>query len=964
MPTQHIEPECAELLQDVADSLLKSRKVVVVTGAGISTNSGIPDFRSENGLYSLIQAQFDAAARQPREESPSGKGAAPEEDSDTDGGEEEPPAKRRKMSSPAPIDEPKNEVTEIEVSVKVETVRTETTIAIEPALPAPVVEETSITVESSSLAFSTPRARRTPLSLEQIPTSPLSSPPPEEAIVPPSVFRSSRLSNMAIPYSSSPLSSPPPNLFDPFCPSSPSNDGSSRRSSTSPSEVDDTPNSSLHMNPFSASQSSNSGKTTLPNMKGKDLFDASIWTDPLRTSVFYTFATTLRKKIRDVQPTSSHRFISHLRDRGKLVRCYTQNIDQIEEKVGLSTTLHHGPGSRGRFSRRSTASSQLSKMVEEVTGTDSKTENPDSPPPSQPSQDSTEESAASVDSSQDKGPAKTAKPLKSELPKSGVECVFLHGSLEQLRCFLCGRVCSWDDDQREQETMSGQQPECPHCAGATAAREERGKRALGVGKLRPDIVLYGEEHPNAHLISPIVTHDLALCPDMLLILGTSLRVHGLKIMVREFAKAVHAKGGKVVFVNFTKPPESIWGDIIDYWVQWDCDAWVSDLQDRIPKLWLPPEPPRARKKRDSGATNEDGSTKPESKKPPPANPVALRDTKVTGAYQTLKIVDELHRITGEPERPRRASLSATKSKSEAASGDAPQEMGEKAPRRPRARGPRKSAPGNLERPKKLTSSTLNPDHGRPQRTNHDALSISQEAATVATPNKKDVADSGNTSNATSNVTADGFQSSILDSVKKNARTRKRKKIDGVEVVMPTVGSRRTSTAIKAVVAEDLKLAPIRADRKHLDRKPGDKLQVMEPKSPPPGPLASISPNMRSAKAFGRAHSFYMQDALVNYGPVKPFEYTRTQEQENTHRPGPGNRRSQVGGRRHTGQSLNVLNKNATSLAKQHCHRRDQKAEESVASKGSRLSSAEGEGVTTRASQQLRQWGSNWNCAQQ
>lgn len=42
MPTTHVEPSSGELLQDIANSLLKARKVVVVTGAGISTNSGIP----------------------------------------------------------------------------------------------------------------------------------------------------------------------------------------------------------------------------------------------------------------------------------------------------------------------------------------------------------------------------------------------------------------------------------------------------------------------------------------------------------------------------------------------------------------------------------------------------------------------------------------------------------------------------------------------------------------------------------------------------------------------------------------------------------------------------------------------------------------------------------------------------------------------------------------------------------
>jgi hypothetical protein len=112
-----------------------------------------------------------------------------------------------------------------------------------------------------------------------------------------------------------------------------------------------------------------------------------------------------------------------------------------------------------------------------------------------------------------------------------------------------------------------------------------------VGKLRPDIVLYGEENPCTQFISPLIQHDLSLGPDMLLIMGTSMRVHGLKVLVREFAKAVHDRGGKVVLVNFTKPPDSVWAEIIDYWVQWDCDAWVNDLRTRKPALWLPPDAP-------------------------------------------------------------------------------------------------------------------------------------------------------------------------------------------------------------------------------------------------------------------------------------------------------------------------------------------------------------------------------------
>ena len=682
---------------------------------------------------------------------------------------------------------------------------------------------------------------RTTRSTIAIPTSPLSSPPPEDfRLTPPAAFRRTRrnqLNDSGIPPSSSPLSSPPPVLFEPFSSHATTDDGPSSRSSTSPSEVDDTPPS----NPSLSQTNLGVGKNTLPNMKGKDMFDASIWSDPLRTSVFYTFATTLRQKVRNVEPTSSHKFISHLRDRGKLVRCYTQNIDQIEEKVGLSTRLDDGPGSRGRFSRKSTANlNQLNRMVDEVNAmTEANSDK------SQQSSDN--EASQQPQSSQSRGdllPASQAESeqgasedamtavqnLRRDLPKSGVECVFLHGSLELLRCFLCGRVCSWDDDGRQLETMSGQQPECPHCVGATVAREERGKRALGVGKLRPDIVLYGEEHPNAHLISPIVTHDLALCPDLLLILGTSLRVHGLKVMVREFAKAVHAKGGKVVFVNYTKPPESSWGDVIDYWVQWDCDAWVSDLQEKIPKLWQTPEPPKLKKKRESSGAGEE-SEKTDAKRPVAAYPVALRDTKVAGAYWVPKIMKDLRRIAGfDPLEPREivalpeiaapviaAPIVAAPTEAPLPLAETPEPLTNKtiAIQR-RTRRSRKSAPGALERSKKPPS-TLNPNHGRTLRN-------------AETPQPSKVEEPQVPFSHILRPEKYMAESSIIDSVK--GRTRKRRRIDGEEVELPTAG-RRQSGHKAAQMDSSLHLPPLKpqAPSPH-NSPPHERLVPMEPPHTP------------------------------------------------------------------------------------------------------------------------------------
>ncbi len=169
----------------------------------------------------------------------------------------------------------------------------------------------------------------------------------------------------------------------------------------------------------------------------------------------------------------------------------------------------------------------------------------------------------------------------------GCEVVPLHGDLRVLRCTLCQQTCEWEDEHSTR-LLAGKAPTCQLCAAANQDRQDRGKRGTKIGTLRPNVVLYGEEHPSADAVGEITASDLTMNPDVLLILGTSLHVHGLKTMVREFAKAVHAKAGekgKVIFVNLTRPSESVWKGVLDYWVSMDCDAWVDLLRKHQPDMF-------------------------------------------------------------------------------------------------------------------------------------------------------------------------------------------------------------------------------------------------------------------------------------------------------------------------------------------------------------------------------------------
>ncbi|TFK56695.1 DHS-like NAD/FAD-binding domain-containing protein [Heliocybe sulcata] len=283
-------------------------------------------------------------------------------------------------------------------------------------------------------------------------------------------------------------------------------------------------------------------------LKGRDLFDSSLFRDPQSTSLFYTFISNLKRSIDAAKPSPTHRFIKTLDTKGKLLRSYTQNIDGLEEQCGLAGSSSEEVRSGGKG----------------------------------------------------KGKLKTRE----------VRNVQLHGDIHRVRCMLCSAdlVCG---EEHMEKFLEGEAPDCPECCARSEARVARSARPLKVGSLRPAIVLYDEPHPLGEDIGTIQTADINRKPDLLVIMGTSLKVHGFKKLVKDFARVVHSHretpltplptpspekpgkkatkakkeswAGKVVFVNKTAPG-SEWEGIIDYWVEADTDSWSEKTLEEWKKM--------------------------------------------------------------------------------------------------------------------------------------------------------------------------------------------------------------------------------------------------------------------------------------------------------------------------------------------------------------------------------------------
>ncbi|KAF5317379.1 hypothetical protein D9611_004048 [Ephemerocybe angulata] len=373
---------------------------------------------------------------------------------------------------------------------------------------------------------------------------------------------------------------------------------------------------------------------------GKDLFDASVFNSEHTTSLFCQMMARLSDMSQNAEPTAFHQLLRALDDRGRLLRVYTQNIDAIEQKCGLSFGV---PDIRSKKTQ-----GRKNKANKEDTAGDRNLEGQQPPASSTPT---------------------------AETPR----CIPLHGTLQMMHCQICSHSFPLQDYLPS--LNAGQPPHCPECTNLERARATVGKRARGIGKLRPSVVLYNEAHNNGEGIGNVVQKDLIGSSkgkgrggaDFILVVGTSLRIPGTKRMVREFAKAVRSRCAgssireeasgsgsttpnhssrhspsidedpppapmKAVYLNLDFPVGTReWEGVFDAWVQGDAQTFAEMLRDEIRKEMKAKELASERKRRreeEIAAASEPSDVEMARSKPiypPPSTQASLKKRGATRA---------------------------------------------------------------------------------------------------------------------------------------------------------------------------------------------------------------------------------------------------------------------------------------------------------------------------------------------
>ncbi|KAI0117721.1 DHS-like NAD/FAD-binding domain-containing protein [Nemania sp. FL0031] len=169
-------------------------------------------------------------------------------------------------------------------------------------------------------------------------------------------------------------------------------------------------------------------------------------------------------------------------------------------------------------------------------------------------------------------PLSTVVPLQPKGPWP--RTIQLHGGLEKMVCSKCNEISQFDASLFE----GPQAPLCKGCEETDNVRTSHaGKRSHGIGRLRPRMVLYNEYNPDEEAIANVFRADLRARPDAVVVVGTSMKIPGVRNMVKDMCKKTRdRRDGITAWINLD--PEPSGADLKNCWdlvVRGKCDDIAS-----------------------------------------------------------------------------------------------------------------------------------------------------------------------------------------------------------------------------------------------------------------------------------------------------------------------------------------------------------------------------------------------------
>ncbi|KAL4893964.1 silent information regulator protein Sir2p [Aspergillus ambiguus] len=257
-------------------------------------------------------------------------------------------------------------------------------------------------------------------------------------------------------------------------------------------------------------------------------------------------------------------------------------------------------------------------------------------------------------------PLATQIPLNVKAPWP--RTIQLHGSLDKVVCQKCRHLIDFDSAMFDRPDA----PECPECSRNNQFRIETGQRSHGVGKMRPRIVLYNEHNPDEEAITSVMNADIRSRPDALIVVGTSLKIPGVRRLVKSLCHVIRSRrNGVTMWINNEPPVGKEFEDCWDLMVRGNCEEvarlaglkrWddqsdtvfdecsLSEVErvksEQDVSIVVPNQTPRKKQKTQAAPLTPSSSNDDELQLPPPiiANPASqgrslndlLKPSKATG----------------------------------------------------------------------------------------------------------------------------------------------------------------------------------------------------------------------------------------------------------------------------------------------------------------------------------------------